>query len=503
MTALRTILVAIAALLLALPVDAREKSLDFWFDSELVPAVNERLQNHPRFKGQSVMFVVIGDNKPAAVSNALALSLRDRLLNAALDTGNIRVAGRQGDAGQTLGDAVDCRRDTTHYYIGVEVARQLDLRYEIRVRAMDLDDGSWVGGFGNTWRGSLTGVQQRALREVVVDESFIGARDVPFTAAQTDLLAKHLAHKLSCALSGQTSGEYILPVPEPDDEAPLAGALDLVSRNIAQHSAVSMTTSPALGNAVLSAEAHPVDRSLHEYWLMITPSSPDSDLAPLSVSAYVVLPDTNASDVAGVPPRNAATRSPAPVRPTALSIPTTGGDPLIGPLRVSTPRDARECRSGLRLVPTAVRWTDDERCSLLSATANADAIVFVLEHQPQLGLVRLGDAGCRDRTTARVVRSGDPLKFPIARFGHVQTRRVDEWLVTPSTDTYYAVAVTEARAARRIANHIDRLPMRCGSSLRPGLTGASMRRWLDDFAALASRSVGSVDWRAIELKDVL
>ena len=123
MTALRTLFVVVAALLLALPVSAREKSLDAWFDSELVPAVNERLQNHPRFKGQSVMFVVIGDNKPAAVSNALALSLRDRLLNAALDTGNIRVAGRQGDAGQTLGDAVDCRRDATNYYIGVEVAQ--------------------------------------------------------------------------------------------------------------------------------------------------------------------------------------------------------------------------------------------------------------------------------------------------------------------------------------------------------------------------------------------
>lgn len=504
MTAVRDTLVSIVALMMALPAMARDPDLDQWFDDELVPAVNERLQNHPRFKGQSVMFVVIDDNEPAAVSNALALSLRDRLLDAALDSGSIRVAGRQGGAGYSLGDSVDCKRDTINYYVGVEVDQKLDRRYEIRVRAMDLEDGSWVGGFGSTWRGELTGLQQRALREKAVDATFTGARDVPFTVTQTDLLARHLAHELSCALSGQTSGEYILPVPgEEDPAAPLAGALDLVSRNIARHSAVSMTASPELGNAVLSAEAHPVDRALHQYWLTITPTSPGSDLAPLSVSAYVMLQDGAATEPASTPTGIAIAPAPDATRAAVLSVPTTGSEPLIGPLRVMSPRDTRECRAGLRLVPTAMRWSGDERCSLLSATANADAIVFVLEHQPQLGLVRLGDAGCRDRTTARVVRSGDPLKFPIARFGSVQTRRVDEWLVNPATDTYYAVAITEARAARRLANHIDRLPMRCGSSLRPGLTGDSMRRWLDEFAVLASRSVGAVDWRAIELKDVL
>ncbi len=504
MSAARCLVVATVVFFLAMPAGAREQSLDQWFDAELLPAVNDRLQNHPRFKGQTVMFVVIDGNEPASVSNQLALSLRDRLLNAALDTGNIRVAWRQGSAASTIDDSADCRRDTVNYYIGVEVAEQLDRRYEIRVRAMDLDDGSWIGGFGSTWRGSLSGLQQRALRDTAVDSSFLGARDVPFTSSQTDLLAKHLAHELSCALSGQTSGEYVLPMPGPDSDAVLAGALDLVSRNIAAHSSVSITTSPNLGNATLSAQAHPVDRSLHQYWLTITPTRPDSGLAPLSVSAYVVMPDGSADPDSGHAPGQVANDRPASAAPASfVSIPTTGGDPLLGPLHVLTPRDTSECRSGLRLLPTSTHWPGDQRCSLLSTTAHADAIVFVLEHQPQLGLVRLGDAECRNRTTARVVRSGDPLKFPIARFGSVRTRRTNEWLVTPDTDTYYAVAIADARAARRMANHIDRLPIRCGSSLRPGLQGESMRRWLDDFATLAARAVGAVDWRAIELKDVL
>lgn len=503
MTTTRTIATALGILLFALPTAAREQGLDQWFDAELVPAVNERLQNHPRFRGQTVMFVVIDDNEPASVSNELTLSLRDRLLNAALDTGNIRVAWRQGSTGLMTSDAIDCNRDTVSYYIGIEVAQQLDRHYEIRVRAMDLGDGNWVGGFGRTWRGSLNSLQQRALRDKAVDSTFLGARDVPFTSSQTDLLAKHLAHELSCALSSQTSGEYVLPLPEPGKETVLAGALELVGRNIATHSAVSITANPDLGNAVLSSQAHPIDQSLHQYWLSITPLPPASDLAPLSVSAYVVLPGGSVAE-SGRTPQAVTDRLPTEATtPAFVSIPNTGGDPLIGPLRVTTPRDRSECRSGLRLVPTAMRWSADERCSLLAATSHADAIVFVLEHHPQLGLVRLGDAECRDRTMARVVRNGEALKFPIARFGSVQARLTDEWLVVPESDTYYAVAIADARAARQLANHMDRLPIRCGSSVRPGLQGASLRRWLDYFAALASRAVGRVDWRAIELKDVL
>lgn len=504
MSATRQFFFATLAVLLTTSAGARETGLDPWFESELLPAVNDRLQNHPRFKGQTVMFVVIDGNEPASVSNELALSLRDRLLNAALDSGYVRVAWRQGSAANAIGDTADCRRDTVNYYIGVEIAELLDHRYEIRVRAMDLDDGSWVGGFGSTWRGSLNGLEQRAIREKAVDSSFLGSRNVPFTGSQTDLLAKHLAHQLSCALSGQTSGQYVLPVSGADSASALPGALELVSRNIAGHSAVSMTTNPALGTATLSAEAHPVDRSLHQYWLTITPSDPGSGLTPLSVSAYVVLPDGGADPGSGPRPGQVADDQPARVASDLfVSMPTTGGDPLLGPLHVVTPRDISECRSGLQFVPTSMRLGNDQRCSLLSTTANADAIVFVIEHQPQLGLVRLGDAECRDRTTARVVRNGDPLTLPIARFGSVQARRTDEWRITPDADTYYAVAIADARAARRIANHIDLLPVRCGSSLRPGLQGDAMRRWLDEFATLAARSVGAVDWRAIELKDVL
>ena len=57
---------------------SREKDLDRWLDRDLIPYVRQQLIVHPRFKNETVMFVVLRDNTPASVSNALAISLRER-----------------------------------------------------------------------------------------------------------------------------------------------------------------------------------------------------------------------------------------------------------------------------------------------------------------------------------------------------------------------------------------------------------------------------------------
>lgn len=491
-------------------VNARDADLDTWVDAELIPAVNEKLLSHPRFKGETVMFVVLDDNSPAPVSNELALSLRDRLLDAALDTDGVRVGWRQSDASLARASTVDCARDDVHYYIGIELSQQLDRRYEIKVRAMDLEDRSWIGGFGNTWRGQLSNAQRRALKNAQVDRTFLGSRDVPFALEQTDLLARHLAHELACELYGQTGGQYIVPMPhdrEKSGDDLLDGTLQLISKNIAAHSAIALTSDPANSNALLSAEAHVINNALHQYWLTIAPNKADSELGALSVSAYVLIPNSAlaaAPQDEATPPRGPSNMASSGRHAAILSIPNAAGEPLLGPLRVVTPRYERQCRGATAMVQASSDWSHQRRCSLLEAKSHADAVVFVIEHQPQMGLVRVGSETCRARTTARIVRGGEPLQFPIARFepGSGQARPTDQWLIAPSVDTFYAIAISDTSAARQFANHIDKLPQRCGTSSRPGLTGNALRRWMDDFANLAARSAKNIDWRALELKSV-
>lgn len=144
-------------------------------------------------------------------------------------------------------------------------------------------------------------------------------------------------------------------------------------------------------------------------------------------------------------------------------------------------------------------------CSLLQTRARVNSIVFFLEHQANHGLVRLADADCRNRTSARIARSGEDVRFPIARTTTSSRNWAEtyEWHLAPDLDTYYAVVVTDAAVARRIANHMDRLPMRCTEALRPGLEDRELQEWLNDFAMLTARNAQHVDWRAIEVRNVL
>jgi len=119
--------------------------------------------------------------------------------------------------------------------------------------------------------------------------------------------------------------------------------------------------------------------------------------------------------------------------------------------------------------------------------------------------VRLGGNECRARTTARIARRGEMLSFPIAKTTTAKYNWSEtyEWLPDPDLDTYYAVVVTDARVARRLANHMDALPLRCSNAIRPGLEGDELRDWLGDLAMMTAKSSQHVDWRAIRVKDVL
>ena len=486
-----TIIMACLALLAA-RAEAAERNLDRWFDHELVPYVTSQLVEHPRFKGESVMFVVFEDNVPASVSNALAVSLRDRLLDAALNTPGVIVGRRQG--GTTAAPAsqrVDCTTNEVHYYVGISVSRRIDDRFGVSVRALDLEDRNWVSGFGKAWHGALSAVQQRALRQTRDDETFRGARDVPFAADETDLLAAHLAHELSCALLRETTGRYIVATNTDSDAGDnLAATVQLASNNLARHDALELTGDEQNINAILSGQAHQIDGTLYQYWLTVTPVDPAAELTTLSASAYVLMPGYR---LASEPRRT-------------IDIPHGGGDALLGPMRILKSQDRQLCaRSGTASMQTTTYGESQPQCSILIADTRADAIVFVLEHQANYGLVRLGDAACRERTSPHLVTRGTPMRYPVpfAAIGSSEMREVAEWQVMPGVDTYYAFAVSDARAARAFANHIDALPLRCGRSLRRGLEDNALHRWLDEFAVLAERHAPHVGWRAIAIKDVL
>ena len=135
----------------------------------------------------------------------------------------------------------------------------------MNVRALDIEDRNRVTGFGRRWHGKLSTSQRQAMRQERVDETFLGARDVPFTLAQTDLLAAHLAHQLSCTLKKRVEDDYVVSVDlvEPP-AAGLEGTVELISNNLANRQALTLSTEAAATNSILSGKAHRIDGVLHE-----------------------------------------------------------------------------------------------------------------------------------------------------------------------------------------------------------------------------------------------
>jgi len=475
--------------------ESREKDLDRWVDRDLIPYVRQQLVVHPRFKNETVMFVVLNDNVPASSTNELALSMRDRLLAAAVATPGVDIGWHQGRGGAGLESSpTGCVGDDVHYYIGIELTQKLDGTYAVNVRALDLEDRTWVTGFGRRWQGKLSTSQRQAMRQERVDETFLGARDVPFTLAQTDLLAAQLARQLSCTLQKRVGDDYVVSIDLVEPPASgLEGTVELISNNLASHAALTLSADPAAANAVLSGKAHRISGVLHQYWVTVTPKGETDDLPALSASAYIVLPESR--DPGIVPQRPsvtsvASTGSPRH-RELPVSIPNAGKDGFIGPLSIAAPVSLTECGSA--------------SCSLLQTRARVDSIVFFLQHQANHGLVRLADPECRARTSAHIARSGEAVRFPITRTS-ASARDLQEtfdWDIEPDLDTYYAIVATDARLARKIANHVDRLPVRCSDSLRPGLEDVQLQDWLEELAVLAAGDARHLDWRAVEVRNVL
>ena len=187
-----------------------QADLQAWISRDLTPYVTQQLASLPRFKNEPVRFVVLADENPQSASSELALNIRDRLRDAVAKEPGLRIVWQRDVSVPSESGSIDCTKDQAAYYIGVEVVEDRGGLINVDVRALDIEDQSWVAGFSRSWSGYPDNVQRRQLKQVATDRSFRGERGAPFDESQFDLLAAHLAHELGCALLRQTAGEYVV-----------------------------------------------------------------------------------------------------------------------------------------------------------------------------------------------------------------------------------------------------------------------------------------------------
>jgi len=484
-------LLALTAAILPTRGNAGPASLDAWIGRELSPYVIAELSSYPLFKGAVLRFVVLDGDNPAARSNALALGIRDRLAADAVDTPGLVVAWRPEDPAAHRGapqSGYDCTAAQADIYVGIE-AQPLGMHgLRVAVRALDMQEQRWVSGFGLEWRGDLTIPEQRALQTPLADRSFLGDRGVPFEESELDMLAARLARDLGCNLMRQVSGDYVFPPTDTAASDTVGRITDLVGNNVASAGQLRFAATATEATVRLETSAHRIDADLYQYWVRAVPTGADPDLLPVSASAYGTMPPD-------VPATGEALASGAGIE--------LAQHDLLDGIRIVHPAGGATC-GGRNPGYASSGWRPEPAsCVAIEVRTRADAVVFLLNHQPNHGLVRLDDGACRSRTAARVARAREPLRLELP--GNVQAdtwETQDSWSVNPDSETYYAVAVSDSRAARELASTLDRLPQRCTDSLRIGYEGRQLDRWLNEFARELARWPADVDWRALSVRDV-
>ena len=476
---------------------SRHVDLDTWLTNELTPFVREQLKTHPRFRGESLRFVVLGNGTPQATSNSLALRIRDRLREAAADIPGIRIAWRPDNPHYLRHSGpggIDCTKGEVHYLIGIEMNLVESGILAIEVRAMDLEDRTVVAGFSKSWQGPISSRQYRALRHIETDLTFRGEREVPYEESQIDLLAAHLAHDLGCNLLRQTDAEYVLTESAANTQPdPVSSMVELVSNNLAQYSTLQFSTTDDSANSVIEGKAHRIDDDLYQYWITVHAKDPDSDLQALSASAYVRLPEQfRTAQVYAGPP--------APVLHNNAEFLTS--------LQIVELREPTACATtGSNSRSPGYGRTyggNTVDCFALQVQSTDDAVVFFLNHQLNNGLVRLSAPSCLRRTSARIARTGQHLQFALPPDSLPSTAwsAATDWQLQPDLDTYYAVAATDTKAARALSQHIEQLPKRCSASVRPGLEGFRLRQWMEELTEIIEKWEPTIDWQTIRVKNI-
>lgn len=191
---------------------AAPSALSKWLSQRAMPELRERLQQHPRYRGQRIAIVATTSN---ALSDALVTLLRTNLENRASialwrpPQENPLVVARP-----TSIDALDCNLQTdVEYVLQVAAQRRGKGRGEVGIRLVPVDqtersDDSWH------WRGKFNQGEREYIERVADAPPADGSLAAPWEKEQVESAARSLSHELACALRPQLGTHIALQWPE-------------------------------------------------------------------------------------------------------------------------------------------------------------------------------------------------------------------------------------------------------------------------------------------------
>lgn len=457
-----------------------EPALDRWMQDELQPYLAQTLTSHPRFKNETVLVVPMRDGRQDLGANELTRSLSDRLNDRLLQVDGVRL-GWHGTGGSVGDDgAGECPGELrVHYLLGLELGPAGSGRHRLQMKALDLEDGNWVSGFGLEWQGVLSPGQREQLSRSWIDERMRGSRELPFTAQQTDLMARQLAEKLWCAM--QRRGQEDLRVwvegtsTAKDREMNDPVLTRLVANYLGRGRSLNLAADPDSAEAVLRVRRQHLYGELNQLWASLRAPPGASEVPALDSEVYFAESRDTSPAEETVQAHRFQQAAPA----------GNMADGLIRDVRLMVPRRASACRSpdpwhsGVRLLPVE-RSLHTGECYGLDMSLMPSTRMVLLRQVPGSGICRLGSA---------TVPSSGRVRWPS---GHAMDAGPG---VSPVV--YYLLAWTDVDAGRALGELLDGLQQDCGSSSSRAIE--ALEGWLSELDALMDRYPDRIHWQGVSV----
>ena len=474
--------------------DADSEALRQWVEADLGPYLVAQLGDHPRFKGAPILVVKMVGADVQPEMDELTASIRAQLMDILFRAPSVHLAWRPTqppwEHHRTLAQ-VQCRaRHPTQYYVGIETRLSDARELEVSVRALDLREGEWVRGVGRSWRGRASLAQVSAFHRQRTDRYLRGLRVLPFAETQVDLAAAYLAQNLSCLLQQRASGELTVYPEVPKRAAPvLKKSVALVGNYLARFREVKITANPEGADVVLRGELHPIDGELHQLWIVPQFKGAGEHLPGVDTDTYLRVAAQTPGPVAVSRHRrtqSGQTRQPKPATP------------LLADFRLLTPSDPTSCgstnpwASGAREIAAGERLSLG-RCYALEVAVARPASLFLVSHDSSGRIIRLLPNSCARGVVVPQLGAGQRVRFP-------RSRRLLELDGTSVEESFYAIAVTDPRASRRLSRKLEHLPGLCAAEEVATITPGELEHWLARMERSVSRYGADFDWRALRFR---
>lgn len=490
-------------------------SLKQWTNEELSPYLVKELGQHPRFKQQPLILVDMQGEQVEAQIDDLTTEIRGQIKNTLLESKGINLIWQSsGTALQhhTRLQDIQCHaKQKSRYYIGFDL-KPINDEFQLSVKALDPEQGSWVSGFGKTWQGSLTSSERRKLKKTHPDEVLRGLRPLPFTEQQMDLLANYLAKNISCLLQqGSLEGLTIYPEHNANQAAFINRTLVLVGNYLSRFNEVQIVSQPDKANIILKAQVHPIDKNLQQFWLIAEDKQAELHLKGVDTAAYVALSESVLNQriaeqepdpvpaVVVVPTPVVVVPVPAPV-PVPVPAPVPVQVPVPAPV-IIPPREEVHLFSELNLVSpigepfcgTTTPWVLGELpiqrdqtvsyCFGLSMRLNQDAEVFLMNENNQGQYYRLLPDSGQSRFK---LFAGEKMRFPESNLFDVPANISQEYI--------HAIAVNDPYVAQKLHQLLRAMPECCNTKAR-----INKAYWHTQLEAFRNQHSEHVDWQIIKV----